>query len=384
MLNTPLSADKPEQAPRQNAWGQETARIISFVSQKGGVGKTTSAVNLGAAFALSGHRVLLVGLDPQCGLSRSLGFAPEDLRGGLRDVLTTDIELDAVIHETSLENLHLVSPDAHSLPEEEQSKAALNDHRALENLLDDMILSYDTVLIDCPPGFNAETRAALAISDSYLVPVQAEELCRDSLGRLMTFISEFEPSAGRGLRLEGMFLTMTDNRTRMTRHVSDSLISEYGDVVYESPVPRTTRLAEMALKGRPTVIFDRRSNGSRAYFNLLDEIVLRYLHRDDYVEDMPEPPRARPIEPAACVAEPAEQPSGLARMLEDMGASLSSTIGASPVNGDSCNELPEIAEENEPDLVSLDDLLDEEERAGRSRRDENNWGFDDDALGSVN
>jgi chromosome partitioning protein len=248
-----------EEAPVLNPWGLAAGRVISLVSQKGGVGKTTSTVNLAAAFALSGHRALIIGTDPQCGVSRSLGFSPEQLHGGLREVLLGGMALADVAHPTTLDDLSMVVPDSWSLDEERQYKGLMESQAdEFVGAVDDARADWDTILIDCPPGFGSETRAALAVSDAYLVPVQAEELCRDTLGRLLDFIADDSAARpGGGPRLEGLFMTMTDHRTLMSRNVAARLDDDFGPDLLDTSLPRTTRLSEMAVQGRPTVIYDR-------------------------------------------------------------------------------------------------------------------------------
>lgn len=411
--------DGREESSVPNPWGLLGARVISLVSQKGGVGKTTSTVNLGAAFALSGHRVLVIGADPQCGVSRSLGFAPEQLHGGLREVLLSGMPLSDVAHATSLDQLSMVVPDAWALDEERQYKDLMNRHAdAFVEAVDEARAEWDTILIDCPPGFGPETRAALAASDAYLAPVQAEELCRDSLRRLLEFIAEYSttlPSGGP--LLEGLFMTMTDHRTLMSRHVAASLDTEFGTALLDHSVPRTTRLAEMALHGRPTVIYDRRSLGSRAYFDLVDELMLRWLKDSDSVARVSQKPLSPvttdavlPVAKAAAAAagdsdsvfgsggfrldgdfdqdiDPQEEDDdmggGLARLLRDI------TGGGAQPSADVVDSAPREAwassgSDAEPDMVSLDELLDEEEGSSRERNSEGYWGLGDDDYDTIN
>ncbi len=277
--SAPAKPSPAKKTSPQNPWGFPAARVIAFVSHKGGVGKTTSAVNLGATFALSGHRTLLVGLDPQCGVSLSLGYDAESLRGGLKDVLTAGLPLAGVIHGTPLTNLGLLSPNARSMAQEEQYKSGIGRYGVLESLLDQVRDDYDTILLDCPPGFGPETRAALTVADSYFIPVQAEDLCRNTVRRMLDFIREFGPVARKGQLLEGLFLTMTDARLRMSRQVSEQLRKEFRTAVFKTPIPRAVRLAEMSAQGKPAVIHDRRGRGSRAYFKLMDEIMTRHAKR---------------------------------------------------------------------------------------------------------
>ena len=391
---------RPETEAGSNAWDLPLARVISLVSQKGGVGKTTSAVNLGACFALNGHRTLLMGTDPSCGVSRSLGYGPQELRGGLREVIISGMSLEQVAHVTELENLRLVAPDAWTLPEEEQYKDLMTRQTAaFARAVEEARAGFDTILIDCPPGFGPETRAALSASESFLVPVQAEELCRDTLVRLMNFIEDFRQHHRPGLALEGLFMTMTDHRTRMSRQVAAKLDEEFGVRLLERSVPRNTRLTEMALHGKPTVIHDRRSSGSRAYFNLMDEIILRHLDgRTRVSEDglasavdtVPVSPVRPELEEKLFRGGSSVHPGGLARLMSELQARpADDDEGTAPDAAGGYADAP--ADEDgsagygpgEPDMVSLEDLLAEEE--GREADDgENSWGFGDDYHETIN
>ncbi|MBK7702806.1 MAG: ParA family protein [bacterium] len=251
MLNPSAHDDAASATAAVRPWDDAASRVLALVSQKGGVGKTTSTVNLGACFALNGHRVLVIGTDPQCGLSRSLGLGPQQLRGGLREVLQAGLPLADVAHATVLPGLQVVSSDAWTMSEEEQYKDLMaRQARAFVTAVNDARTSFDTILIDCPPGFGAETRAALLAADGFLVPVQAEELSRDSLARLLDHVREFGAASADAAGLEGLFLTMTDHRTRMSRRVAALLGEEYGDRLLETTIPRNTRLSEMAVDGR--------------------------------------------------------------------------------------------------------------------------------------
>ncbi|MBU0742611.1 ParA family protein [bacterium] len=383
-----------------NAWSLPCAHVISLVSQKGGVGKTTSAVNLGACFALSGHRTLVLGTDPSCGVSRSLGYGPQELRGGLREVIISGMPLTQVMHPTDLGNLHLVAPDAWTLAEEEQYKDLMTHQaEAFAAAVHEARAEFDTILIDCPPGFGPETRASLLATDSYLVPVQAEELCRDTLARLMNFIEDYRQAHRLGLSLEGLFMTMTDHRTRMSRQVATRLDTDYDGHLFDCSIPRNTRLTEMALHGKPTVIHDRLSSGSRAYFDLMDEIILRHLDLQDSAEK---------VDPATVVNSPARpfkkpgtaerstqcgssvHPGGLARLMSELASKAdgSDEAAGEPAAGEYLFVETEDNESGsrgngEPDMVSLDDLLDEEERRDADDT-ESGWGFGDDYYETIN
>lgn len=361
---------------RRTPWNTVSARVISVVSRKGGVGKTTSTVNLGAALALSGHTVLIIGVDPQCGVSRTLGYGAEELGGGLLDMFA-GTPLTHLAHTTPLKNLFLISSRITSLEDEERYLAAMRDQVDLfVQEVDRARNLYDTILIDCPPSLSAATRAALQASDSYLVPVQAEELCRDSLGALIANVDSFRDQVfgprglsdaeglERPLEIEGIFLTMTNDRTRMSRHVSARVADEFGPVLFDAAVPRSTRLSEMALRGKPAVIYDRRCRGSRAYFDLADELVTRFCEREgaplpDLIPEEPQPvddieaPNLR--RQAAAEGDGALLQGGLDRLLRALQS-----------NGQLHQPLAPTSEDlEETEVLSLDDLLAEEERDSR-------------------
>ncbi len=379
-------------------WGTLGGRVISLVSRKGGVGKTTSAVNLGAALALSGHTVLIVGMDPQCGVCRSLGMSPEQLPVSLTDLFDLGDRLADLVQRSPLDGLHFVSPRVLTLEDEERFYATI-DRRAGEFVreIDRARSLYDTILIDCAPGLGAGTRTALLAADSYLVPVQAEELCRDSLSSLLEFVDEFrarnflrtdlqEPVAAARraeapLALEGLFLTMASGHTRMGKHVAARMEEDYGEVLFAHGVPRTTRLAEMALRGKPAVIYDRRSAGSRAYFDLADELVDRYCQTRETEQTVPYPlpeailAAATEHEEIAEALVPDDDDSALSGVDRFLRELIGNAEGAVPSR--------EIAE---PEMVSLDDLLAEEERAssGEEGWEDGFWNRDAEPGDRVN
>lgn len=382
----------PELLPRRRTpWNTVGGRVISLVSRKGGVGKTTSTVNLGAALALSGHSVLVVGLDPQCGVCRSLGLRPHELPRCLDELWTARARLADLAQSSPVENLFFAAPRILTLEDEERYLEHLHERGGdLVREIDRARSLYDTILLDCPPGLGAPTRAALLAADGYLVPVQNEELCRDSLDALLEFIDTFrdrnfaaDPADGEHaapLRLEGLFLTMSAQGTRVGREVAARIQDDFGDLLFDTTVPRTVRLAEMALKGRPAVIYDRRSPGSRAYFDLADELVARYC------VDRPAGLRAEAAgsggdgQPGAGDRSQARfAAGGLERFLAALAGG-----GAGGDRGFGEQDAGEFPVETlgGPELVSLDELLDEEERRNGSDDDwgGDDWSFDSDRL----
>ncbi len=394
-----------ENNPRSRTpWNTVGGRVISLVSRKGGVGKTTSAVNLGAALALNGHTVLIIGTDPQCGVCRTLGTVPLELASSLNDIFDTPTgqpgqSLIDVALPSPLDNLYFVSPRIISLAEEEEYLDNLTDHpEVFIGEVDRARNLYDTILIDCPPSLGPATRAALLASDSYLVPIQAEELCRDSVESLLEFVDTFKgrtyPDLDAGdamddlpnpLALEGLFLTMASERTRMGRHVAARVSEDFGDLVFSSGVPRTTRLSEMALRGKPAVIYDRRSVGSRAYFDLADELVNRYssgVGPDDSMIDAMIQSMSRSLENDIGEHDVAEQKESIEP--EETESPKSQDTAADRFRNmlnDASVQYEEPAaiyeesrasaeEDHSPEMVSLDELLAEEENRGGNATDD--------------
>lgn len=369
----------PMSPKRRTPWNTLSARVITVVSRKGGVGKTTSAVNLGAAFALSGHSVLIVGTDPQCGVAPTLGARPEQLAGGLIDLWDHDASLTDLANPSALKNLFFVSPRLLNLEDEVRYLKHLEDRPdVFIEQIDRARNLYDTIIIDCPPHLGPPTRAAVVAADGLLVPAQAEELCRDSLGALLGALESIKDDSGlvalEGPELEGIFLTMYSEHTRMGRHVAARVAEEFGPILFDTAVPRTTRLSEMALRGKPSVIYDRRSPGSRAYFNLADEMLERYWLRagsEPLADDRALVQARSRREDGASTATMRNRPAvgstpddrlaagGLDRLLGDLQAAGHLGVPSAPGAQDLAGY----------DLVSLDDLLAEEEHTGRDHWD---------------
>jgi chromosome partitioning protein len=363
----PAYPSSPGSLPkRRTPWNTLSARVLGVISRKGGVGKTTSAVNLGAAFALSGHTVLVVGVDPQCGVAPTLGARPADLVGGLLDLWDHDTHLTDLAQTSPLKDLFFVSSRVRDLDEEirylEHVKASPD---AFVQQIDRARNLYDTIIVDCPPHLGAPTQAAIAASDGLLIPVQAEELCRESLGALLGALDSIKESSGGqaldGPELEGIFLTMYAERTRIGRHVSARVAEEFGPILFDTTVPRSTRLSEMALRGKPSVIYDRRSPGSRAYFNLADEIMERYrLRSGDLATESQLSAQAAAGGADAAIPSRAATDAPATRRSEAGG--LDRLLGDLQRTGDL--ELPNVPSQHDVgqgDMISLDDLLREEE-----------------------
>ena len=253
-------------------------RIIAIANQKGGVGKTTTAINLGAALAEEGFNVLLVDLDPQGNASTGLGIAPEDRTFTTYDLLLENIDLKDVIRETRTEGLwiapattDLSSADIEMMANEKRSfllRDALRQ-RAIDRW------AFDFILIDCPPSLSLLTVNAMVAADSVLVPLQSEFFALEGLSQLMLTVRQVRQSANPQLRIEGIVLTMYDIRNRLSQQVERDARETLGELVFQTIVPRNVRLSEAPSYAVPVLEYDSMSRGSLAYRALAQEMVYR-------------------------------------------------------------------------------------------------------------
>ena len=251
-------------------------RIISIVNQKGGVGKTTTAINLGAALADEGFNVLLVDLDPQGNASTGLGIEPTDREYTTYDLLLEDADLTRVVRATTVDGL-VIAPATTDLSSADIEMMAIEKrsfllHDALRQPAIDQF-QLDFVLIDCPPSLSLLTVNAMVASHSVLIPLQSEFFALEGLSQLMLTIREVRQTANPNLRIEGIVLTMYDKRNNLSQQVEADARQTLGELVFKTVVPRNVRVSEAPSHAMPVIYYDPGSKGSQAYRALAQEMV---------------------------------------------------------------------------------------------------------------
>ncbi len=257
------------------------ARILAVTNQKGGVGKTTTAINLGAALARLDKRVLIVDLDPQGNASTGLGIVPSDRMLTTYDLLVDDASLRNVVLPTQFDGL-FIAPATTDLS---STDVDLVDHENRVRLLRDALrgatdLKFDIILIDCPPSLSLLTVNALVAADAALVPLQTEFFALEGLSQLLLTVRQVRESANPDLRVDGVVLTMFDQRNNLCRQVEEDARETLGDLVYRTRIPRNVRVSEAPSYALPVIDYDPASKGSEAYLELAQEFLERNLARE--------------------------------------------------------------------------------------------------------
>ncbi len=251
------------------------AKVIAVANQKGGVGKTTTSVNLSASLAATRHRVLMIDLDPQGNATVGSGIPANGFSVSINEVLLAEVTAKQAVIQSQWKydvlpsNGDLTVAEVRLLQSETREQSLL---KALTPILDD----YDFVIIDCPPSLNMLTVNALVAANSVLVPIQCEYFALEGLTSLLGSIDRIKKSVNPDLQIEGLLRTMYDGRNRLTIEVSEQLMRHFGDRVYQTVIPRNVRVAEAPSHGEPVISYDPRSQGAAAYLALAGEIIRRY------------------------------------------------------------------------------------------------------------
>src|SRR5690625_4608341 len=248
-------------------------KVIAVANQKGGVGKTTSTVNLGASLATLGKKVLLIDIDPQGNATSGVGINKGDLEHCVYNVLVEDFSVDQVCTTTDTPNLDVVPATIQLAGAEIELVSASTREGKLKSALTDIRETYDYVLIDCPPSLGLLTINALTASDSVLIPVQCEYYALEVLGQLLNTIKIVRQHLNRELDIEGVLLTMYDTRTRLSNQVAEEVKRYFDEKVFNTIIARNIRLAEAPSFGKPAILYDASSAGAKNYLSLASEIM---------------------------------------------------------------------------------------------------------------
>ena len=247
-------------------------KIISVANQKGGVGTTTTTVNLSTILAKKGKKVLLIDTDPQGNATSGLGGS-KDVELSVYDILIGDTEFDETLQETAIKNLKVCPSNISLAGAEVQLVSMMSREQRLKTKLDKIKDQYDYILIDCPPSLGLVTLNAFTASDSVLIPVQCEYFALEGLGQLLNTVNLVKKHLNKNLEIEGALLTMYDARTNLSNQVVKEVKKYFEDKVYKTVIPRNVRLSEAPSYGMPITVYDPRSKGAKAYEKFAKELL---------------------------------------------------------------------------------------------------------------
>jgi chromosome partitioning protein len=253
-------------------------KIIAIINQKGGVGKTTSAINIAASLAVAERQTLLIDFDPQGNASSGIGITPEQLEDRtIYHALVGQTKIDEVIRESELQGLFMAPSDQNLSGAEVELVGAIAREQKLKKLLDPLRERFHYILIDCPPSLGLLTINALTAADSYLVPMQCEYFSLEGLSQLVSTAGLIQGALNPKLELEGILLTMFDSRNNLAHQVQEEVKTHFGDKLFRTVIPRNVKLSEAPSHGKPVLLYDIESKGARSYLEVTKEIIERNL-----------------------------------------------------------------------------------------------------------
>lgn len=247
--------------------------MIALANQKGGVGKTTSSVNLSSSLAFLGKKVLLVDIDPQGNASSGVGVNKGEIEHCIYDVLVDDVAIQDVLQKTDLDNLNVIPATIQLAGAEVELVPAISREIRLKKAIDSIRDDYDYVIIDCPPSLGLLTLNALTAADSVLIPVQCEYYALEGLSQLLNTIRIVQKHLNEDLQIEGVLLTMLDARTNLGIQVIEEVKKYFQNKVFNTIIPRNIRLSEAPSHGKPILLYDAKSKGAEVYLELAKEVV---------------------------------------------------------------------------------------------------------------
>lgn len=255
--------------------GRTMGKIIAFANQKGGVGKTTTCINVATYMALMGKRVLILDIDPQGNATSAVGITKTKDLKTIYDLIDGQSSYDEVIRPTIVENLYIIPSTVDLAGAEVELIQIPQREKVIKRILDEIKESYDFILIDCPPSLGLITVNALTAADSVLIPMQCEFFSMEGITQLMNTIRLIKYHLNPDLEIEGVVMTMKDKRSNFTNQVSNEIIKFFNKSVYLTTIPRNIRLAEAPSHGLPVALYDANSKGAEAYLSLAEEILKR-------------------------------------------------------------------------------------------------------------
>lgn len=249
------------------------SRIIAFTNQKGGVGKSTTAVNVSAYLSSYGYKTLLIDLDPQSNSTSGLGVNPSDVKRSIYDILIHDSETDEIIMDTSYKNLRLLPSSIQLAGAEVELVSSLKREFRLKEAIIKIEKDYDFILIDCPPALGLLTINALTAAREVIIPIQCEYYALEGLGQLLNTINLVKKNLNDGLKIKGAIMTMYDPRIKLAEQVIAEVKNYFSEKVYKTVIPRNVRLSEAPSYGKPIIDYDPHCKGAEAYNNFTKEVI---------------------------------------------------------------------------------------------------------------